>query len=427
MTVGLRLLLPLLALLLAVVLACGDQEAGPQDAHVSPPETGPAGPLREDGLYTLDLVTGEFALIHPYGYAPAWSPDSERLAFGVSLADDPSRSPDLGCSGDPPYCGLAIQIVEPESGEAPRDVALGEAPSWDRAGERLLFSKLIWEADDGQRRGEVHLLDLESGEDAVLATHEPAAVQGGDVVTSNGELGQSPEWSYDESSILYSYADNVYEVPSDGSGPPRVVTGGHLAAASPASSFIAVVRSHGPQSSIFVVPLDDPQQETSVAAAPSASWSPDGRYLAYYLDSPGTGGVVTVVKDPQSGRTNTLDPGGYSIDLWSPDSSRFAYYAIGEAPSPSSEILLTSGDGSAEPVRLTDGRPLAWLPDGSGLIALRSVSDDPSQSNTIRQDLDLVGLDGSAYTLVTSVPGCTTVSVSPDGTKLAISAHYCRL
>jgi len=69
------------------------------------------------------------------------------------------------------------------------------------------------------------------------------------------------------------------------------------------------------------------------------------------------------------------------------------------------------------------------LPGGSGLIVkMRVPGVGQEASPDIREEMALVGLAGDVHTLVSSVPIiCTQVALSPDGTKLAISAHNCRM
>lgn len=381
----------------------------PEDARVTPPREGPV-PSLDEGLYILDLVSGDLSLVDPYGRAPAWSPHGERLAYGVSLGDDPSRSRDLGCwPGVPVYCGLAILLADPDRDGPPLEVGLGEAPSWDHTGTRLLYATRIWSEIGSRERGEIHVFDVESTQDTVLATHGQ----------SGSGLGKSPLWSHDEALVLYSHGNKTYKVAADGTPAPEPVTDGSLVAVSPVDDSIAVARTDKfrPQSRIWITSLDDPEDERFFAATFEANWSPDGRFLTYRISGSG-GRLKLVMREIALDRPVRLDPPGWSSSVWSADGSMFAYSArvtpVSPEAAPMSDIYLTSGDGSALPVRLTSGAPVAWLPDSSGLIVSRDGG------------LELVGLDGSAHTLVESVPGCTSVSVSPDGTQLAISAYHCR-
>ena len=379
----------------------------------------------EEGLYILDLTSRQLTLIDPNGHAPRWSDDGEFFAYGASLADTAAASElELGCAPQAPrYCGLAIQLMDSDSGET-RELAVGEAPSWMPGGHKLLFSQLNWNADDDMGRGEIHLVDIDSDRESVLAEHSP------------GQLDQHPKWSFDASTVIYAFGGSVYRLASDGSGSPGVVTSGYPVAVSPVSNDIVIARSSddsAPSSSLTGISVDAPADESAISAGvigdKPANWSPDGRRVAYAHDSdpPSIG-----VWDWESGDNFNIDPAWYEPPVWFPDGTRFAYAVFHDAPSPdawpNSEVFLSPADGSSAPLKLSDGWPLVWLPDGSGLIVRRRISGVGQETSpAIREEIALVGLAGDVHTLVKSVPIiCTGVAMSPDGTKLAISAHNCR-
>ena len=154
--------------------------------------------------------------------------------------------------------------------------------------------------------------------------------------------------------------------------------------------------------------------------------SPDGKRVAYVL-----GGELRV--QPAGGgpvRTLTQVPGKDPTLAWSPDAARIAF------PSEFSIVLLpVVGKGPVRLVRLPKAwegstlTALQWSPDGSKLAFSRTSGD--GKKNTLRNELDVIGVDGKgARTLhVNPAPygARAEPSWSPDSKRIGFNLDEFRL
>lgn len=135
------------------------------------------------------------------------------------------------------------------------------------------------------------------------------------------------------------------------------------------------------------------------------SWSPDGRYLAFQRDCPGSDQDDMVITDPHGNVVGEFPTygGGWGF-TWSPDSTRVAVW---EAAFSTIDVYGVDGERQASlPVPTVTGGGNddgpGWMPDGSALLLFGYA---------------VVPLDGSAgYEL--SLGGQATYS--PDGTRVAV-------
>ena len=135
------------------------------------------------------------------------------------------------------------------------------------------------------------------------------------------------------------------------------------------------------------------------------AWSPDGTSLAFVSDR--AGGVPQLFLADGLGRHQRRitdeERGVIGTPMWSPDGRHVALAGFaGPTPDPSAprrivraawradglglidenltQVLVVPVDATEPPVRLTDGnavvRPLAWAPDGSGLLAALAFRPD---------------------------------------------------
>lgn len=153
----------------------------------------------------------------------------------------------------------------------------------------------------------------------------------------------------------------------------------------------------------------------------AASWSPDGRTLAY-SSSPG-GGWITYATDTSTGETRQLVgiPQNATDPVWSPDGARlaFAWYTDDHQ---THDLYLINADGTGM-LNLTNTPDInevgpAWSPDGLRL-AYSAALYAPDGTNS-PADIFLIQADGSNTTQITRHPDADfDPAWSPDGAQLA--------
>lgn len=170
----------------------------------------------------------------------------------------------------------------------------------------------------------------------------------------------------------------------------------------------------------FALVSPDAAQLTDFAPAP------DGRGSACIFTVDGSGYRVLPIPDP------TLELFG---GTWSAGDSRIvAFGADSSNPARAGLYSRRSSDGGGL-IRLTDAGtradyPIQSSPDGSKLVYFQPDAKNQT-SDSVPQDLFVVGADGSRLTRLTP-PGMTTavvlsydsVSWSPDGTQVAVAAAH---
>jgi TolB protein len=153
-----------------------------------------------------------------------------------------------------------------------------------------------------------------------------------------------------------------------------------------------------------------------------ASWSPDGRKLAFYREaSPRVSGSQEgrnrriLVMGPNRASLNISDrPEGFPGDgypSWSPDGSLIAFTDVPwKYDSPS--LWVMRPDGSDRRLVVDDAADASWSPDARSLAYV--VVRGPV---AMSQGVAVVGLDGTGQKLI--APGGLNPAWSPDGTRIA--------
>jgi len=189
-------------------------------------------------------------------------------------------------------------------------------------------------------------------------------------------------------------------------------------------------------SDLYMMKSDGTDQRFLVRGS-SATWSPDGRRIAFHASASGAGrpiksdpGAATTDSDifvlevgeglptPSTPRNLTSNPAAVDDDpSWSPDGRTilFTSHAVTDDPinSATAEIYRANADGTGKPVRLTNNseeeRAPSWSPDGTRIVfACRSGGPD--------FEICVLNADGTGQRALTanSVADLTP-TWSPDG------------
>jgi Tol biopolymer transport system component len=137
-----------------------------------------------------------------------------------------------------------------------------------------------------------------------------------------------PSWSLDGASLVYDSTEGhsscTFEIPTDGSGPPRLLLEpGSACAHKSADGSIVFMRIEGGRPVLYVYL---PEEGRTVSLGPGAEpqFSPDGRWIAF--TEPGGGGIVVRSRQSPSRRFR-VSPGRAAQPRWSRDGRQLFYVA----------------------------------------------------------------------------------------------------
>jgi dipeptidyl aminopeptidase/acylaminoacyl peptidase len=196
---------------------------------------------------------------------------------------------------------------------------------------------------------------------------------------------------------------------------------------------------------------DEHRFTTGARADASPRWSPDGAYLAFTSDREEAGKHQLYLMSTSGGEAIRLTDlkGGVSTPCWSPDGSLLAFL-VKDAESEQEErdkkerkdaILVDENfkynrlyvvdPQGGEPRQISPAGAVNvwtydWAPDSQRLVAVTSRSPrvaDYREPN----DLRIIGVDGTCYTLLTFDSGMSHPIWSPDGQTIAFLAREGRV
>ncbi len=448
----------------------------------------------ETRMYLLDVATGGLTDVGRYwwyGVQASWSPDGGLLLLvggpeehsprGVYLADAAFSDPHLimenvvaKAEWSPHGDAFAAVAVVQSSGEQlliaqPDGTVTASYPvpgtiepphpqiTWSPDGSKLAYLENSYSdgasTDDYvptaiQGAHKIHVIDLQTGEDLIIARGvHPAWSPGGDQLAfiAEGELNVvsaqggeprrlsaqtmvpslfSPRWA-DASTVLVAYAprvhESIYAVDID-TGQSALLVDGYSPSYSPDGKTIAFVGDNsapGLAGISFVYTMNSNGTNLHLLSSFSWSdivacagfhitWSPDSRLLSH-TDLGGTGVVVSV--GPPAAPDIPLPPSSCGA-TFSADSRSIAYFTHGETGN-AVAILDLPGDGQPRLVELGSYSAIdaVWSPDG-GLIAYRSGGE-------IRVVPPGGGASSAVATFESSHPYSSDFEWSPDGARIA--------
>ncbi|NTU85812.1 MAG: hypothetical protein HGA45_41860, partial [Chloroflexales bacterium] len=327
---------------------------------------------------------------------PAWSPDSERIAF--------TRTRE----------GNSDVFVMLASGAAQTrltsDPGFDGEPSWSPDGARIALRS------DRSGKPGIAVMDdsgrnIRSLSPALVAERTPAWQPASDAVVGEQLLFTTG---------LGRTLRQIALVNANGTGRHTLVAepdhDATMAAWSPDGAWIAFASDRDGTYDIFVAPADG-SAAANLTDHPAKdmypAWSPDGTRIAFESFRDGNWDVFVMNSDG-SGLVNlTSNPASDGNPAWSPDGARIAFVSDRDGPF---DVYVTEVSGVEPPRQLTadpalDAYP-AWSPSG-GQLAFRSDR---------RGNRDIYLLDvatGQSRLFTPSEANDDQPSWSPDGTRIA--------
>ncbi|MEP6819804.1 MAG: hypothetical protein ABJA18_09745 [bacterium] len=251
-------------------------------------------------------------------------------------------------------------------------------------------------------------------------------------------------------------AAEIYLMDGDGTNPRRITNNAYFdcfPALSPDGKRIVFdsnrLRAEGEPFNTFdlFVMNTDGTGQTPLMRGSSATWSPDGKKIAFHASASGAGrpinpnpGAATTDSDifivdvdaflKKSARPKNITNNPAAVDDdpdWSPRerSIIFTSHAVTDnaADHVTAEIYVTDANGAGKPRRLTNNaeeeRAPSWSPDGKHILFM-CRRGSPAQSGTLPTfELCVMNADGTGLARLTNnaVPELTP-SWSPDGKQI---------
>lgn len=189
-------------------------------------------------------------------------------------------------------------------------------------------------------------------------------------------------------------------------------------------------------SNVFTIDVDGSNDRQLAANAWDPFLSVDGGSIRFFRNVKG-GAVVTIERVDGSGPSSATVPGpGVTLGLgvWSADGSRVAAEGFNDAHASRDGIYLFRSVDGGGVVRVTHNHdiPIAFSPDGSKILFLRTVIDiDEASCDSGEANLFVVNVDGTDLTQLnppgtstglTDTPVVGSQGWSPDGKQVIFVA-----
>lgn len=371
-------------------------------ASVRTPSGLPPGPPSPSARVAVVLVSAVVAVAGMVLVLRAFG-DGSNARPGGDVGNGKIAVAREGCEGDVFMCRepAHILVVNPD-GSGEQDIGEGSMPAWSPDGSRLAYTA-------GDARA-IYIVDADgTNRRAVLRCDEPDCVS-----------VMSPTWSPDGSQIAFMAERtgppeddpevDIWVVNADGTDAHAVTacrppgcSSNFAPAWSPVGDEIAMwsmVRcpdGWGPSLRVLDLSTSDIRDVVDCVGSNGSriAWSPDGRFLAFELDTGnGTGNIFTI---PASGGSRIqvtscdgTDCRWANYPSWSPD-GRWLLFAVKSEPEARFEVAKARPDGGEFQREGIQGFMPAWQP-------VRVDEDAPSPTPTVGEELRLEA-EGTSLTL----------------------------